>query len=198
MAQALDDLLDSLEDRTMPPAEEAKSIAQLADPKTLDALIGACGDEYWSVRTRAGWGWRRSVAQRPSGVDCALFNDPDHGGPHERLRPVVWLGVGHLDRLTDSLGKMSGGAFGSMRRKPVAICAMRAAVDGLVFACQDQDGAVKSARRGGVGENRDAKAIPVLIKLFRVRRRLCVRDSRDRVGGHRSALSRSAARDHEG
>ena len=57
MAQALDDLLDSLEDPDDATREEAaKALAQLANPTTLDALIGACGDEYWSVRTRAGWG----------------------------------------------------------------------------------------------------------------------------------------------
>ena len=55
MAQALDDLLDSLEDPDDATREEAaKALAQLANPTTLDALIGACGDEYWSVRTRAG------------------------------------------------------------------------------------------------------------------------------------------------
>ncbi|MDR4471091.1 MAG: HEAT repeat domain-containing protein [Nitrospira sp.] len=53
----------------------------------------------------------------------------------------------------------------SMRRKPAVICARRA-VDGLLFACRDRDGAVKALRRKRekIG---DAKAVPALVKLFR-------------------------------
>jgi len=45
------DLLDALEDVDDATREEAsKALGELADPATLDALIGACGDEYWTVR----------------------------------------------------------------------------------------------------------------------------------------------------
>ena len=43
MAQALDDLLEALEDVDDATREEAsKALAELADPTTLDALVGAC------------------------------------------------------------------------------------------------------------------------------------------------------------
>ena len=46
MAQALADLLEALEDVDDATREEAsKALAELADSTTLDALVGACGDE---------------------------------------------------------------------------------------------------------------------------------------------------------
>lgn len=66
MAQALDDLLDSLEDPDDATREEAaKSLAQLADPTTLDALIGACGASTGPCGRAPAGAWRRSAVQRP-------------------------------------------------------------------------------------------------------------------------------------
>ena len=62
MTQAVDDLLDALEDVDDATREEAaKSLAALADPTTLAALIQACGDDFWSVRMHAGWGAAKSA-----------------------------------------------------------------------------------------------------------------------------------------
>ncbi len=45
MAQVLDDLLEALEDVDDATREDAaKALAEIGDPKSLDALIGACGD----------------------------------------------------------------------------------------------------------------------------------------------------------
>ena len=41
------------------------------------------------------------------------------------------------------------------------------AVDALIFACRDRDGAVKSAAAEALGKIGDPKAIPALVKLFR-------------------------------
>ena len=55
MTQALEDLLEALEDVDDATREEAaKALAAIADPRSLDALISACADEYWSVRAHAG------------------------------------------------------------------------------------------------------------------------------------------------
>jgi HEAT repeat protein len=43
----------------------------------------------------------------------------------------------------------------------------RRAVDGLIFACRDRDGAVKSAAAEALGKIGDPKAVPALVKLFR-------------------------------
>jgi HEAT repeat protein len=57
MSQAVEDLLEALEDADDATREDAaKTLAELADPSTLDSLLQACGDEYWSVRSYAGWG----------------------------------------------------------------------------------------------------------------------------------------------
>jgi len=71
MAQTLEDLLDALEDVDDATREEAsKALAELADPATLEALIGACGDEYWTVRAHAGWGVARIGGPRTSSASA--------------------------------------------------------------------------------------------------------------------------------
>ena len=66
MTQALDDLLEALEDVDDATREEAaKALGTMADPKSLDALIGACEDEYWAVRAHAGVGSGEN--RRPAG-----------------------------------------------------------------------------------------------------------------------------------
>ena len=83
MAQALDDLLEALEDVDDATREEAsKALAELAVPTTLDALVGACGDEYWTVRAHAGWGVSGSVH-----ATCVSADTPPKRitpGPSER------------------------------------------------------------------------------------------------------------------
>ena len=55
MTQTLEDLLEGLEDVDDATREEAaKALAERAEPSTLDALIRACGDDFWSVRAYAG------------------------------------------------------------------------------------------------------------------------------------------------
>ncbi|MFM7842320.1 MAG: HEAT repeat domain-containing protein, partial [Nitrospira sp.] len=57
MAQSVDDLLEALEDVDDATREEAaKALAERADPKTLDALLNAVGDDFWAVRVHVGWG----------------------------------------------------------------------------------------------------------------------------------------------
>ena len=56
MPQSLDDLLEALEDVDDATRDEAaKALAELADPSTLDVLLNAVGDDFWSVRAHAGW-----------------------------------------------------------------------------------------------------------------------------------------------
>ena len=54
MTHTLEDLLEALEDVDDATREEAaKALAELGDPKTLDALVGACGSgwllRFWST-----------------------------------------------------------------------------------------------------------------------------------------------------
>ena len=66
MAQALDDLLEALEDVDDATREEAaKALAERADPTTFDALVSACGDDYWSVRSHAGRGVASRAVRKP-------------------------------------------------------------------------------------------------------------------------------------
>ena len=76
MAQALDDLLEALEDVDDATREEAsKALAELGDPTTLDALVGACEDEYWAVRAHAGRAVARIGGAKAVEALIILFND---------------------------------------------------------------------------------------------------------------------------
>ena len=57
MAQSVEDLLEALEDVDDATREDAaKALAELADPSTLEPLLRAFEDEFWSVRAHAAWG----------------------------------------------------------------------------------------------------------------------------------------------
>ena len=139
MAQALDDLLDSLEDVDDATREEAaKALAELADPTTLDALIGACGDEYWSVRTRAGWGVARIGGLKAVEALIGLFNDPIMEVRNEAVMAVVSLGAGQMDRL---LAAMKDERW-RVREHAAKACGDLhdpRAVDALIFAANNRD-----------------------------------------------------------
>ena len=77
MTQALEDLLEALEDVDDATREEAaKALAAIADPRSLDALISACADEYWSVRAHAGSALAKLGGPQVAEALIGLFNDP--------------------------------------------------------------------------------------------------------------------------
>jgi HEAT repeat protein len=104
MAQALDDLLDALEDVDDATREEAsKALAELADATTLDALVSACEDEYWAVRANAG----RAVA-RIGGVKAVealivLFNDSIMEVRNDAVAAMALMGAAVVNRLIAAL-----------------------------------------------------------------------------------------------
>ena len=157
MAQALDDLLEALEDVDDATREEAaKALAERADPTTLDSLVSACGDDYWSVRSHAGWGVARIGGPKAIEALIGLFNDPIMEVRNEAVAAAVHMGTVALDRL---LVAMKDERW-RVREHAAKACA-------LLFACRDRDGAVKSAAAEALGKIGDPKAVPALIKLFR-------------------------------
>jgi HEAT repeat protein len=104
MTQALDDLLEALEDVDDATREEAaKALGTMADPKSLDALIGACEDEYWAVRAHAGSALAKIGGQRAADALVGLFNDPIMEVRNQAVEAAATLGVGVLDRMITAL-----------------------------------------------------------------------------------------------
>ena len=104
MAQALDDLLEALEDVDDATREEAaKALAERADPTTLDALVSACGDDYWSVRSHAGWGVSKIGGQKAIEALIGLFNDPIMEVRNEAVAAAARMGTALVDRLIAAL-----------------------------------------------------------------------------------------------
>lgn len=167
MAQALDDLLEALEDVDDATREEAaKILAERADPKSLEALISACGDDYWSVRAYAGCGVAKIGGPQAVESLIGLFNDPIMEVRNQAVEATAKIGIAVLDRLIAALKderwrvrEHAAKACGDLRDKK--------AVDALILACRDRDGAVKSAAAEALGKIGDPKAVPALIKLFR-------------------------------
>ena len=62
---------------------------------------------------------------------------------------------------------MSDGESGNRPRKALGNLKDPQAVQGLIIACRDRDGAVKSSAAEALGKIGDAKAVPALIKLFK-------------------------------
>jgi HEAT repeat protein len=55
MSNSAQDWLDALEDVDDATREEAaKALAEMGDPKTLEPLLTALEDDYWSVRSHVG------------------------------------------------------------------------------------------------------------------------------------------------
>jgi HEAT repeat protein len=167
MAHAVEDLLEALEDVDDATREEAaKELAELADPGTGQALIDAFQDEYWSVRAHAAIGVGRIGGQGAADALIALFNDPIMevrdaavsamaGLRPTTLEPLMKHFKDERWRIREHVAKACGEI-----KDPIA-------VDLLVGACRDRDGAVKAAAAEALGKIRDPKAVSALIKLFR-------------------------------
>lgn len=65
MSNSVQDWLDALEDVDDATREEAaKALAEKGDPNTLEPLLTALEDDYWSVRSHVGWHLPKSVARK--------------------------------------------------------------------------------------------------------------------------------------
>src|SRR5262245_36879116 len=77
MTHALDDLLDALEDVDDATREEAaKTLAELGDPKGLEARVDARYDEDWAGRAHAGRGVAKIGGANAPDAHIAVFNHP--------------------------------------------------------------------------------------------------------------------------
>lgn len=167
MADAVNDLLDALEDVDDATREEAaKALAELADPSTLESLIRACEDEYWSVRAHASLGVARIGGPQAVEALVALFNDPIMEVRNEVVAAVARLGPAVVERLIKAL-KDERWRIREYAAKTCGEIKDAKAVDALMTACRDRDGAVKSAAAEALGKIGEAKAIPALLKLFK-------------------------------
>ena len=153
MAQALDDLLEALEDVDDATREEAsKALAELADPTTLDALLGACGDEYWTVRAHAGWGVARIGGAQAVEALIVLFNDSIMDVRNDAVAAMASMGAAVVDRLITAL-KDERWRVREHAAKTCGELKDRKPVEALMLVCRDRDGAVKIGDRGA-GQDR--------------------------------------------
>src|SRR5581483_1692069 len=145
MAQAVEDLLEALEDVDDATREEAaQALAALADPSTLEALVRACADDFWSVRAHVCGGLARIGGPQAVEALIGLFNDPIMEVRNAAVAAMAQMGRPGVDTLVKSLkderwrirehAAKACGDIGDVR-----------ALDALIFACRDRDGAVKSA-----------------------------------------------------
>lgn len=167
MAQVLEDLLESLEDVDDATREEAaKALAELGDPTTLNALIMACGDDFWSVRAYAGCGVAKIGGPQALEALIGLFNDSIMEVRNRVVEATATMGPAVLDRLIAAL-KDERWRVREHAAKTCGEIKNAKAVDALITACRDRDGAVKSAAAEALGKIGDLKAVPALLKLFR-------------------------------
>src|SRR5919107_2365605 len=167
MTPAIDDLLEALEDVDDATREEAaKALAELADSSTLEPLLQACADDFWSVRTLAGWGVAKIGGPKAVEALIGLFNDPIMEVRNEAVAAMVHLGAGTVDWLIQCL-KDERWRVREHAAKACGNIKDARAVATLMSACRDRDGAVKSAAAEALGKIGDAQAIPALIKLFK-------------------------------
>ncbi len=167
MTQALEDLLEALEDVDDATREEAaKALAELADPKTFDAL----DRRLWRrILVRAGpCGLRGGQDRRGEAVEAliGLFNDSIMDVRNQAVEATATMGAAVVDRLIAAL-KDERWRVREHAAKTCGEIRDRKAVDALIVVCRDRDGAVKSAAAEALGKIGDPKAVPVLIKLFR-------------------------------
>ncbi|MCS6897649.1 MAG: HEAT repeat domain-containing protein, partial [Nitrospira sp.] len=100
----LQDLLDALEDVDDATREEAaKALADLGNPLTREALIAACGDDFWSVRAHAARGLAKIGGPQAIEAIVDLFNDPIMEVRNQAVEAAVHLGAAVLDRLITAL-----------------------------------------------------------------------------------------------
>lgn len=167
MPQAVEDLLEALEDVDDATREEAaKALAERADPNTLEALIQACEDDFWSVRAFLAKGLGRIGGAKAMDALVKLFNDPIMETRDEAVRAVAGMGSLAVERLMACL-KDERWRVREHAVKALGDIKDANAVDGLILVCRDRDGAVKSAAAEALGKIGDPKAVPALVRLFR-------------------------------
>ena len=146
MAQTLDDLLEALEDVDDATREEAsKALAELADPTTLNALVGACGDEYWAVRAHAGRGLSKIGGVKAMEALIVLFNDSIMDVRNDAVAAMASMGAVVVDRLIAAL-KDERWRVREHAAKTCGDIQDQEAVEALILVCRDRDGDRKSTR----------------------------------------------------
>lgn len=167
MAQAVEDLLEALEDVDDATREEAaQALAELADPGTLEALLRACADDFWSVRAHVAGGLAKIGGPKALEALIGLFNDPIMEVRNAAVAAVAQMGRPVVEPLIACL-KDERWRIREHAAKACGDIRDGRALDALIFACRDRDGAVKSAAAEALGKIGDPKAVPALVKLFR-------------------------------
>src|SRR5262249_53151441 len=153
------DLLDALEDVDDATREDAaKALAALADPGTMESLLRAVGDDFWSVRAHAGWGVAKIGGPKAVEAPITLFNDPIMEGRNEAVGAMVHMGRGTTDRLIACL-KDERWRVREHAAKACGDLKDSKAVEALIAVSRDRDGAVKSAAAEALGKIGDARAV---------------------------------------
>src|SRR4030095_6730922 len=106
---------------------------------SLDALIGACGDEYWSVRAHAASAVARIGGDRAIGALIELFNDPIMEVRNQAVEATAALGAAPLDRLITAM-KDERWRVREHAAKTCGEIRDSKAVDALIVLCRDRDG----------------------------------------------------------
>jgi len=167
MSQTVHDWLEALEDVDDATREEAaQALAELGDPRSLDALLAAIEDDYWSVQVHVGWALAKIGGAKAIEGLITLFNNNMTEVQAEAVSAMVTMGTTPVPRLIACL-KDERWRVREQAAKSLGSIKDPAAVAALIIVCRDRDGAVKSAAAEAMGKIRDPKGIPALIKLFK-------------------------------
>ena len=167
MSNSIQDWLDALEDVDDATREEAaKTLAEQADPKTLEPLLTALEDDFWSVRSHVGWALANIGGDKAIEGLITLFNDTMLEVQAEAIQAMASMGNGVVPKLLVCL-KDKRWRVREQAAKTLGELHDSQAVKGLAVVCRDRDGAVKSAAAEALGKIGDPQAVPTLIKLFK-------------------------------
>ncbi len=122
-------------------------------------------DGFWAVRVQIGWAFGKIGGERAIDGLIDLFNDSMMEVQAEAVLAMASMGVGTVPKLIACL-KDERRRGREQAAKSLGLLKDSQAVQGLILAGRDRDGAVKSAAAEALGRIGDSKAVPALIKLF--------------------------------
>ncbi len=167
MSNTVTDWLEALEDVDDATREEAaKALAEMGDPKTLEALLTALEDDFWAVRSHVGWALAKIGGDQAVEGIITLFNDTMMEVQAEAVQAMASLGTAVVPKLLPCL-KDKRWRVREQTAKTLGELRDPQAVKGLMISCRDRDGAVKSAAAEALGKIGDPQAVNALIKLFK-------------------------------
>ena len=78
---------------TRPARRRPRHLPNSLTQPTLDALVGACEDEYWAVRAHSGWGVARIGGAKAVEALVVLFNDSTMDVRNDAVAAMASMGA---------------------------------------------------------------------------------------------------------